>query len=91
MKDETFEKILRAISDLDPDSIDRDGIESALRKELDDEEYDKAVKALREIMGSITEITSNPKKHLLGSNDAAEEANNLQEGDSDQDEGGRTE
>jgi hypothetical protein len=85
--EEIFEKLLKVISKIDPDEVDRDAIESALKKELSGEELEQALKSLFVLMGGVTEVTENPDKYFIG--DSSEKQEELDDSASTGDEKGR--
>ncbi len=85
--EEIFEKMLKVISKIDPDEVDRDAIESALKKELSGEELEQALKSLFVLMGGVTEVTENPDKYFIG--DSSEKQEELDDSASTGDEKGR--
>lgn len=85
--EEVFEKLLKVISKIDPDEVDRDAIESALKKELSGEELEQALKSLFVLMGGVTEVTENPDKYFIG--DSSEKQEELDDSANTGDEKGR--
>ncbi len=71
--EEVFERLLKVISKIDPDRVDRDTIESLLKEELSDEELEQAMKSLFVLMEGVTEVSENPGKYFIGGSSDKEE------------------